>query len=395
MRIRPPSWFAFVFGAAGLAQEPPPAPAAADLAVPSDFVRFVPVGDGGHLDTAITTYRKGDVELVLFGAVHIADQACYDHLNDRFTACEVLLYELVGPSDYRPTRDRDEGGMNPIALLQNGLRNALDLQFQLDAIDYTPANFVHADMTPAEFEASMAERGESLLSIMLDMMLHGMQVQRDKAEAGDAPAVPSIDLVKAFQNGEGRHRLRMLFAAQLEEMEAIAAGGREGTLLQGRNEKCLQVLQRELAAGRKRIGIYYGAAHLPHMERRLVDDLGFVKTGHEWLVAWDCSKRPDAKWDRETMRLRRRCKAELGVLAAAARAYRLGAMAATVPTVQQLAAAEGDGGRVYAGPLQDPWGRDYRIRQRAQGQRWEVLSCGPDGEPGTEDDVVVQESGGR
>src|SRR5690242_17617630 len=85
-----------------LAQDP--VPSDAKDKTPSDFVRFVKVGDGGHLDTAITTYTKGDVELRLFGAVHIADAACYATLNDRFTTCDVLLYELVGPADYRPTK---------------------------------------------------------------------------------------------------------------------------------------------------------------------------------------------------------------------------------------------------------------------------------------------------
>ncbi|MBL8728767.1 MAG: type II secretion system protein GspG [Planctomycetes bacterium] len=375
--------------AGACAQEPAGRPRDDAPFEPSDFVRFVTEGDGGHLDTAITTYRKGDVELRLFGAVHIADQTCYDTLNDRFTTCDALLYELVGPENYRPTKDRDQNGLNPIAMLQNGLKNALELQFQLDGIDYSPANFVHADMTPQEFAASMAERGESLLTIMLNMMASGMQMQRDRAESGE-PAAAAPDLVTAFRNGEGRHLLRMSFAAQMEQIEVMAVGGKDGsTLLEGRNEKCLQVLQRELAAGKKRIGIYYGAAHLPHMERRLVQDLGFEKTGQEWLVAWDCTKRPDKKYDRELYAQRRRCKQELGELAAAAKALR--AAAPTVPTVQELAAAEVGGARVYQGPVQDPWGHDYVIRARPSGVRWEVLSLGEDGLADTDDDLVAQE----
>lgn len=378
-------------GACG--QEPAGQPHGDATFEPSEFVRFVTEGDGGHLDTAITAYRKGDVELTLFAAVHIADQACYDTLNDRFTTCDALLYELVGPANYRPTKDREQGGFNPIALLQNGLKNALELQFQLDGIDYSPANFVHADMTPEEFQASMASRGESLLSIMLNMMASGMQAQREKADNGEEPpAAP--DLVTAFQNGEGRHQLRMSFAAQMEQIEVMAVGGKDGsTLLEGRNEKCLEVLQREMAAGRRKIGIYYGAAHLSHMERRLVRDLGFTKTGQEWLVAWDCKKRQDKKYDRELILLRRRCKQELGDLAAAAKAFR--ATTPTVPTVQELAGAEQAGARLYTGPVQDPWDHHYVIRQRPNGVRWEVLSLGQDGVAGTDDDLVVQEPRGR
>ena len=146
--------------------------------IPSDFARFVTVGDGGHFDTAITTYHKDGVELVLYGAVHIADKACFEALNARFRGCDVLLYELVGPEDYRPTPDREQKGFNPVALLQQGLKNGLQLSFQLDEIDYLAPNFVHADMTPQEFESSMSERGESLLSIMFEMMRSGADMQR-------------------------------------------------------------------------------------------------------------------------------------------------------------------------------------------------------------------------
>lgn len=357
---------------------------------PSDFVRFVKVADGGRLDTAITTYKKGDVELILFGAVHIADGACYAALNDRFTTCDVLLYELVGPPDYRPSKNREDRGSGVISLLQQGLKNSLELSFQLDEIDYQAGNFVHADMTPQEFEASMAERGESLLSIMWGMMAGGMQQQAEKAAAGEQP--PDFDLVKAFRSGEGRHTMRMAFGQQLEEIEMLSAGGKGSTLLEGRNEKCLEVLQRELAAGRKRIGIYYGAAHFPHMEKRLVDDLGFRKVGHEWLVAWDCTKRPDVKYDRELVKLRQRTRDELATLVAAAKAFRLEFGSEQVPAAKDLAAAPKDGKPRYAGPLQDPWGHDYVIQKRPVGSRWQAVSAGQDGQLGTADDVTVIEA---
>jgi hypothetical protein len=361
--------------------------------VPSDFARFVAVGDGGHFDTAITTYKKGPVELTLFAAVHIADQACYATLNDRFTTCDALLYELVGPSDYRPTKDRDEG-FNPLSMLQHGIKNSMELTFQLDEIDYSPANFVHADMTPQEFQASMDERGETILSIMFNMMMSGMKLQQEQAENQEATPPQQLDLVKAFRSGEGRHQLRMLFASQLEAIETMAVGGEKGsTLLEGRNEKCLQVLQREMEAGKKKIGIYYGAAHLPHMERRLVEDLGFQKTGHEWLVAWDCTKRPDAKYDRALVKLRQQCKSELQDLATAARAFRRAQDNAAVPTVRELAAERDK--PWYKGPVQDPWGRDYVVRKRPTGLRWEVMSAGQDGVAGTADDLVVQEPRGK
>ncbi|MCB9877149.1 MAG: type II secretion system protein GspG [Planctomycetes bacterium] len=383
------------------AQEPTaeqePQPGDGPTQVPSDFVRFVKDGDGGHLDTAVTTYEKDGVQVVFYGAVHIADPALYQELNDRFTTCDVLLYELVGPADYRPTKDRDRGGFNPIGLLQNGMKNSMQLSFQLDEVDYQADNFVHADMTPQEFESSMAERGESLLSIMMNMMMNGMDMERELADraadegAGERAGAQPFDLVKAFRSGQGRHLLRITLAQQMEQMELLAAGGEGSTLLEGRNQKCLQVLKRELAKGHQRLGIYYGAAHLTDMERHLIDDFGFHKVAHEWLPAWDCTPRPDPKFDRELYQQRRQCKKDLAQLAEAGRDHRLATHPDAVPTPRELAKLQRDGQPAYAGSLVDPWGHDYVLRKRATGSRWEAVSAGADGEFGTDDDLVAAE----
>lgn len=363
---------------------------------PSDFVRFVEEGAGGRLETAITRYRKGDVEVAFFAAVHIADAACYAALNDRFTTCDAVLYELVAAPDARPAKGQRERGVSLVSLLQRGMKTSLELAFQLDEIDYQAANFVHADMTPQEFEQSMSERGESMLSMMFDMMQQTARQQRAQAEerdgGDDAPAAKAFDLVAAFRSGEGRHLMRMTFGRQLEQVEGMMAGGKGSTLLEGRNEKCLEVLQRELQAGKKRLGVYYGAAHFPHMERRLVEDLGFAKAGHEWLVAWDCKKRPDPKLDRELIQRRQVAKAQLADLIAAAKDIRLMRGAEPVPSAADVVAWRDDGGMlIYAGPAQDPWGQDYVIRKRPQGTRWEAASAGQDKAMGTDDDLVVIE----
>src|SRR5262245_12544082 len=97
-------------------------PTGAQDRTPSDLASFVAVGDGGHFDTAITTYRNdAGAEVKLFAAVHIADAALYAALQQRFTQCDALLYELVGPEDYRPVRG--EGGTGSfISMLQTGLK---------------------------------------------------------------------------------------------------------------------------------------------------------------------------------------------------------------------------------------------------------------------------------
>ena len=133
-------------------------------------------------------------------------------------------------------------------------------------------------------------------------MLKETQRQRELMDAPASqpatgqPANP--DLVRAFRRGEGRHLLRMSLASQIQDIERVAAGFADGdqgsVLVEGRNARAVEVLERELGKGRKKVAIYYGGAHMPDIEQRLAK-LGFVKTGERWLVAWDLHRRPDKK----------------------------------------------------------------------------------------------------
>lgn len=386
----------FVLSSPGCAQETA-APASPDstkvqqpvtdtkTGTPSDFARFVAADTGGHFDVAITTYRNDDgVTVRLFAAVHIADAAHYEALQRRFTGCGRLLYELVGPEDYRPKRGESRGGM--VSMLQQGMKSGLELEFQLDGVDYGAENFVHADMTPEEFATSMDERGESLFSMMLQMGFDaqsrvGTEQDRDETDESDEtgtdePRQKPLDLIQAFRSGEGRHQLRLMMAQQLEALEGMSSG-RGTTLLEGRNEKCLTVLKREIAAGHKDLGIYYGAAHLTHMEKRLTEDMGFRKVDHEWIVAWDCTKRPDPKFDRELWRARRKAKDEIASLR-----QKVTKWVAAHPDVNgtpSFEQVEWNGSRV------DPWGNAYSID--VIDGICDIASLGQDGKQGTVDDL--------
>jgi len=71
-------------------------------------------------------------------------------------------------------------------------------------------------------------------------------------------------------------------------MTGIETGG--GTVLVGeRNRVALEVMTKQIAAGKKRLAIFYGAAHLADMEERLLQQ-GFKRVKVEWLKAWDLPK---------------------------------------------------------------------------------------------------------
>ena len=92
----------------------------------------------------------------------------------------------------------------------------------------------------------------------------------------------------------------MAFAKQMESMDAQmeAFNGPEGsTIINERNRKAFEVLSKELAAGKKKIAVFYGAGHLADMQKRLEKDFAMKRTEEKWLVAWDlgAKQEPPAK----------------------------------------------------------------------------------------------------
>ena len=50
----------------------------------------------------------------------------------------------------------------------------------------------------------------------------------------------------------------------------------------------------EIAAGKKKIAIFYGAGHLNDMEQRLTGEMHLKRTGEQWLTAWNLESRRGA-----------------------------------------------------------------------------------------------------
>lgn len=247
------------------------------IALQTSIVRYVPAGE----DNAGLT-----VDLI--GAVHVGDKKYYDELNEAFTHYEALLYELVAPEGTKiPKGGVRGGGANPVSGMQRGMQSMLELEFQLDCVDYTKDNFIHADMSPEEFAQSMKDKNESMLGILFRMMGQSAKVQGNKGGTSDA------EMLFAMFSKDRAHRLKQAMASQFENLDgqmAVLEGKDGSTIITERNKKALQVLQREVDAGKKKLGIFYGAGHLPDMHKRLVEDFGLKKESERWLTAWTMEK---------------------------------------------------------------------------------------------------------
>ena len=281
-----------------------------------DYVRYIGDDKRGKLQTVIVTMKKGGVQVELIGAVHVADTRYYQALTELFTGYEELLFELVDGQkmkhdlEAKPAKksappaqgtfpDDDEADTaapkdrNPafkiISLLMHGFGNYFHLQYQTDGIDYHTKNFVHADVSMDEFVRLQADKGESFV----DLIRKAIEAQLEVGSDRNAEPKGSQLLLALLGDSSG---LKVAMARQLAAADELVAvmekedGG--SVIITERNRKALSVLDREVAAGRRNLGIFYGAAHLSEMESEM-EKKGYHRTGERWMNAWDIKPRAD------------------------------------------------------------------------------------------------------
>ena len=278
----------------------------------SQFLRFVETGpQTGRVETAVTSYQTdAGVQVDLVAAIHVADKTYYQTLNQRFSTYDAVLYEMIKIKKPRPSpaktspipppnRKRNRPGQaskNPriagqilAVQMQKAMQSLLKLQSQVEEIDYSPANFIHADMDAATFARLQNQKKENFLTLMLQSAL---QERRMQLSGQSRP--PSIaEIFRIFSSGDSAHSLKWLFARQLDQVELMLSGidqgldGKGSVIISQRNQVALDVLDQQLRQPKKRnIAIFYGAGHMPDLEKHL-RQRGFRKTNHQWIPAWN------------------------------------------------------------------------------------------------------------
>jgi hypothetical protein len=124
------------------------------------------------------------------------------------------------------------------------------------------------------------ERGESLIGFAL-------KAGKDAPEPAKQP--DPAKLLSAMLSGKSNLVKLEIVHTLGQGDDQIAAFAGESVIISDRNQRCIDVMNREIAAGKRKLGVFYGAAHFPDMEKRLTD-AGFKRTGQEWITAWDIPK---------------------------------------------------------------------------------------------------------
>lgn len=273
-----------VFAALALVVSAREMPAEAQKA--TDFIRVEKGEEKVLLQPAAATYAKDGVKVTLLGAVHIADKAYFEDLNKRFKTYDRVLFEMIGgenlgaaPQPEEQKANEEKPGLSALGDVYKMVSSFLKLSDQKAEIDYTAKNFVHADLTMAEFQKLQEERGESLLGFAMNA-----------AQNADPKKQPStMALMTALMSGKTNQAKLLLMDALAGGDEAMAGIVQQSVVITDRNAKALKVLDSQIADGHKNLGIFYGAAHFPDMEKSLLAK-GYKKTKQEWLTAWSVPK---------------------------------------------------------------------------------------------------------
>lgn len=284
-----------------------------------DYVRFVPDPADerrGELQTGISTFKHPDgYEIDLVGVVHFGDPGYYDRLNTLLASYDSVLYEMVGGpvgKNGKPTADRVDpitGETEPepeatqddevMSALKGALKAAtldrLRLEYQKTGIDYTPENFVHADVTWKQFTSLKSERGEDMLGFVMRILQAQKGDNMPKFFGPEGRANVLMEQAMAALTEGDSLGLKRAMADVLGEADLLteAIEGEKGSVIIGeRNAVALKVALDQIARGKRRVAIFYGAAHMADFEERLVA-AGFQKKRLRYETAWDLADDPD------------------------------------------------------------------------------------------------------
>lgn len=234
-------------------------------------------------------FNAEPIQIDLIGAIHFADTDYYASLNRHFTQYDAVCVEMILPKGFPLSvvsqndsfkSENIEGPLDAFAVFQTWMGKTLELTSQLDAIDYSACNMVLADIDTETLKSSIAE-SDQINDFLLDIFL--AIFSQDDAKVHKS--VSSADLWGILLSRNKTRQLKRLFARlAVEEYDTKIPF--EKTLIEKRNAIAIERLQEQIASGKRKLALFYGAAHLTDLADRLENELGLRPVRTDWLDAW-------------------------------------------------------------------------------------------------------------
>jgi hypothetical protein len=257
----------------------PPPVKASDLptihqSVKDSYVRTIQSGsDTFAVQTGSRLFRKAgapDVDLV--GAMHAAEPSYYRELQAILGMSDLVLYEGVtdgtrkDPLAWLGDEDQQKSGYGRLA-------SALGLITQHKGIDYRRKTFRNCDLTIQEMQAILREEMERDDPASDQAKSANKELRQVGRMIGGKSLLVNGVIGLVGSSSMLRVRVRfMLVASGVDSDAENALDARlQQLILEDRNAHVMkelrEILRRE---SHRRIAIFYGAAHLPDMQKRLL-----------------------------------------------------------------------------------------------------------------------------
>ena len=251
----------------------------------------------------MTPRRRNDPVVRLVGVTHLGSAEYYGRLQSLLDAEPLVLFEGVGARDKRFMSTREKRYS-----LQPALAKALGLRFQLASIDYSADRFVNSDLTMDQLEDVMRrDAGKAgnaggkagggaddlgvgdLMAVMDGSSWAGLLARFGVAFIEASPklrATVRLVLIETLgavggdpSQSEGMPReMRRLMEVLIHERNAAVVADLRRVIDRGRASR---------RARMPSVAVFYGAGHLPDLERRLRDELGYSAGRDQWFTAFD------------------------------------------------------------------------------------------------------------
>jgi hypothetical protein len=138
----------------------------------------------------------------------------------------------------------------------------------------------------------MAAKNENFFSMFMSLAL--AQLAAEQAAIASNTVQPSaftlLTMMSVLAAEDQGAAFKYLFAQELSRSDGVILGAeleQQLTILGDRNRVALDTLEDALTnSGTTSISLFFGAAHMPGLERELIGSLGFEQTGQGWLTAW-------------------------------------------------------------------------------------------------------------
>lgn len=164
--------------------------------------------------------------------------------------------------------------------IQQKMADAMGLSFQLVVMDHSRPNWRNSDLSIDEIQEKLEREGAG--GEQLFKLLDGSSMFAKLAGV-------LLEFVKANPSMQAMMKVMMIeMLSRADELMAAQAGaGMMKVLIEDRNAVVIRDLKKILSdePAVKSIGIIYGGGHLPDLEARLAEELGYKAVGDEWRAA--------------------------------------------------------------------------------------------------------------